>query len=484
MLKKIDKLYRVMLCLLFAALFFSYYPLIKLGSGETMDFELSLPLILLVMFDVVGFVILLKKRKLFFNFKNKWVWLLLPVYLTVSVIWSANNLRGVFVAVVLWSIYSAGFIIYNLREELSDNFRHVFWKVFFGATFIVCLWCFLQCILDLVGVPKEYSLMCEGCTYRSFGFPHPNGFAIEPQFMGNLFLAPIVVTVWLLLKQKCKKTEQKDYHPLDAVFLWFFLFVVIVTLFLTFSRGAIYALVVAMVFMTSFTIGRARKEWKKATKSMVKIWFVIVLAFLFTLNLQGMMAALSPTNDTYFSGTAKALNHLSLGTIDIRKNSTIPEKTREKEGTLQGEVVEKPVENLREVSTKVAYFDGYVVESTNVRMEMNYVALKLWTKDFQTTVFGVGLGGAGQALYNNGLTEWPKEIVQNQYVSLLLETGLIGVIILILTLVSVVVLVIRMKQSVVILTLTVAYGVSLTFFAGLPNALQVYLMPMLLMVLL
>ena len=146
--------------------------------------------------------------------------------------------------------------------------------------------------------------------------------------------------------------------------------------------------------------------------------------------------------------------------------------------------MEKPVENLREVSTKVAYFDGYVVESTNVRMKMNYVASKLWMKDFQTMVFGVGLGGAGQALYNNGLTEWPKEIVQNQYMSLLLETGLIGVIILILTLVFVVVLAIKMKQSVVILTLMVAYGVSLTFFAGLPNALQVYLMPMLLVVLL
>jgi len=95
-------------------------------------------------------------------------------------------------------------------------------------------------------------------------------------------------------------------------------------------------------------------------------------------------------------------------------------------------------------------------------------------------MFGVGIGGAGQALYVNGLMDSPREIVQNQYASLLLETGIIGVFFAGL----IVVLAINgLKKScnrVLIICLMLAYGVTLFFFSGLPNALQVYLMPVLL----
>ena len=96
-------------------------------------------------------------------------------------------------------------------------------------------------------------------------------------------------------------------------------------------------------------------------------------------------------------------------------------------------------------------------------------------------MFGVGLGGAGQALYVNGLTSSPKEIVQNQYASLLLETGIIGVTLMIVSLIMIVKIAIKNQFSVGVLSLIVAYLVSLCFFAGLPNALHIYLLPVILM---
>ena len=96
-------------------------------------------------------------------------------------------------------------------------------------------------------------------------------------------------------------------------------------------------------------------------------------------------------------------------------------------------------------------------------------------------LFGVGVGGAGEALYINKLSYSPKEIIQNQYVSLLLEVGAIGVVLLVFSLWLVFRAVIKSDLFVPVLSLILAYGVSLCFFAGLPNALHIYLLPVILL---
>ena len=87
--------------------------MIKLGASESMNFELSLPLIWLVVFDVVAFGIMIKKKILFKDFKKKWIWLLFPGFLTVSVLWSLNSLRGLLTVGILWFIYFAGYAFFS-----------------------------------------------------------------------------------------------------------------------------------------------------------------------------------------------------------------------------------------------------------------------------------------------------------------------------------------------------------------------------------
>jgi len=310
-------------------------------------------------------------------------------------------------------------------------------------------------------------LICAGCTYTMFGFPRVNGFAAEPQFMGNLLLAPAIVAGWRMIRSWPRRSRPsvrgeransraaalRNATSLNHYAILFFVFVT--TLFLTMSRGAIYAFVVAMVVMTIVIIVRSKKA------RALLMWPVVIVAFLFALNLQGIMAQVSKTDDTYASGVSKVINQLSLGVIDFseKNNEAAP--------------VEEEIES--EPSEK-AHFDGYVEVSTDMRLGLSEAALEIWSQDFKTTMMGVGLGGATNALSENNKAPTTKEIVNNEYVSLLLETGVVGIVLLVLTLILIGRVVMRSQNRVMIATLILAYGVSLLFFSGLPNALQVYLL--------
>ena len=483
------KLIKYLLCWLPLGLFFSYYPVISLGSSESMNFELSVPLIWLVVFDIVAFVQMVRERKLFSGLKGKWGWLLFPVWVTLTLIWSLNVVRGVLTVGIMWLVFFAGYAVWSFKEMFDEEFRRSWLKWFFGSTILVCVWCVVQCILDLAGVEPSCSLMCEGCRYYMFGFPHPNGFAIEPQFMGNLLLAPVMVALVLFVKSDCNSTlrgrgssrpslrgsdpsslGRNLRKPLRVLLPIAFS----ITLFLTFSRGAIYSFGVGMLFVTGYLLARGGKvERKKVAKRLGIAWGMAVFSFLFALNLQGIMAAVSPTNDTYMSGVAKVINHLSLGKIDIREGNEPVENSVEN-------LEEKVVENSVDKTEVEAVFDGYVAESTNVRMELTQNAMRAWSNDTPTALFGAGIGGAGVKMFRQDLTDSPKEIVQNEYASLLLETGVIGVSLFALVIVLIVRNVYRKSNAVLILGLLLAYGVSLMFFSGFANALQIYLLPMIL----
>ena len=475
-MEKIKKTYRFLLLLFPAVLYFSYFPVIALGKDATMNFELSIPLIWLVLFDVVALVLMGLRKKLVL-FVQKWIYLLFPVFASLSILWSSNVLRGVLTAGIMWALYIAVFAIVALKDEVMNaDFGRKMLKVFLGASVVVCAWCFIQCVLDIAGVQRECSLLCQGCVSVMFGFPHPNGFAIEPQFMGNLLLAPAIVLVWLILRSRLRV---KCHAAL------FFIFAA--TLFLTFSRGAIYAFGVGLVFLTMFVF--VKNGWGKMWKRVGMVWGLVILSFVLTLNIQGIMAELGPTNDTYRSAVVKVLNHLSLGIIDLREKVSeapvdvdTPVAVASTEVVVSGEVVE--ISDDGDSIKEDAIFDGYVEESTEKRKMMTDNALVVWRNSFKNVMFGVGLGGAGRAMQEAGLIDNANEIVQNQYASVLLEMGLTGIILLVVLLVLIVKLVIKTPINSLLLTLFVVYGVSLFFFAGLPNALHIYLMPAIIYVML
>ena len=426
-----------------AVFFLSYYPIISIGATESMNLELSLPLIWLVLFGILSVILIfIEKIKISYKFLLP---LLFPLYLTFSILWSPNRLRAILTVGILWLIFIAIFALILLGRFFP---KKNFMKSFYISSLVACAWCWLQGILDVSGISREVTLLCQGCTVHAFGFPHPNGFAIEPQFMGNLLLAPAIVSLWQYFKKPNKKQLLLT-------------FIFSSTLFFTFSRGAIFSFALALLVLMVVEL------IKQKTARPLLFIAIPAVAFVFTLNLQGLFSAWSPTNDTYLTGISKVLNQLSLGVIDINIEKPLVTPSEEKTN-----------EQVEESAPESSVFDGYVEESTAVRMDLSKWGLEIWRQNPKTIFVGTGLGGAGIALYENNKTGSPKEIVQNQFVSILLEAGLVGVSLLVVAIIYFAKLLQASHRSYLIyLTLLIAYSFSLLFFAGLPNAIHIYLLP-------
>ncbi len=241
MKKSLSNTESLLLFLLPIVVFFSYYPLIKLGENDSMHFELSLPIIWLAVFGVVSLCrmpAIIKK----YGWLKTAIISAFPVYATISILWSENKLRGILTAGILWLIVFS--VVNIVNHKIDKAYLKKLLKVYLISAGAVAGFCILQCFLDVWGVSRDYTLLCPGCVYSTLGFPHPNGLAIEPQFMGNLLIAPSLIALWLFynaIKSKKDKRTMFGYGLLS--------FYLIMSLYICFSRGALYAFGVAGIVL-------------------------------------------------------------------------------------------------------------------------------------------------------------------------------------------------------------------------------------------
>lgn len=461
-LKKYSKLITTGMLVIFPPIFFlSYYPLISLGSTESMNLELSLPEIWLVLFFLFSLPQIPDLFR-FYKLKNLCIIALIPLYFALSAIWSDNRLRTILTSgLAFLVIFAMLSLIYRLKNDVRNRLRHHLIKSLLYASAIVSAFCWVQCIADVAGFDRHITLLCSGCTASMFGFPHPSGFAIEPQFMGNLLLAPTLLCFYLVSTSVFTTRKKK-------VLLFSLTLFLAMTLFLTLSRGAIYAFVVALL---------ALQIWIHKKSAIFKSLGICILAGIFSLAGFGFLSVLGPTSDGFRAGATKALHQLSLGIIDLRPKTAEPISNT------------TPVSSVVDVEEEIPYqppapiFDGYVPESTNTRLNLNSLAIKTWASSPQYITIGAGLGSAGLAMHSYDPEEiGPKEIVQNQYVSLLLEVGLVGCATVLGVVIFTTFTLIRhrllVKNPLLICTV-LGFLLTLCFFSGLPNAFHIYLFPLL-----
>lgn len=426
----LNKIEQGLLWLLPIVVFFSFRPVFNLGANETMNFELSLPLIWLFLFGVLS----LRKMPNIWQ-KKTWpqrlAWLAIPLYATASICWSENKLRGVLVSGILWLITLTILNILSMKLKRDKVIKLLRIHIYTGVG--VALYCIWQCIMDVVGVDRSITGLCAGCTYQTIGFPHPNGFAIEPQFMGNLLVLPSILSL-VFGYYDIKNKQSKKKILLDFLLT----FILVMVLFVSFSRGAIYSFMLAVICFVAYACGKVHK--------FSTLWVFPLLCAIFGVSLlfQGLLAELSPTNESFRHGVSRSIEQMSLGVIDFNEDIT-PETA----------------------------FDGYIEESTEIRLSLNEAALKAWGS---SPIVGVGLGGAGMVIHRAENSLSSKEIVQNEYYQILLELGLVGAVIILI----IAYLVIRQLwgqngRFVVFNCILIAYLASMAFYSGLPNVLHIYL---------
>lgn len=521
----LSKIQKVMLLCLPFCLFFSYHPVIPIFSTSTTNFELSIPLLWLLIFAILSLPenfrlyiyslrIVIKTKslvnktsrpssrhqtdKLYPHFLRLFS-LAYPFFVTINSIGSPNFLRAILTSGVIWCICLSLLTILQNISQYKTQIGKSFNKNLLIASTLASAFCWLQSILDIAGVPREATFLCKGCTSTVFGFPHPNGFAIESQFMANLLLAPIFLSLFYLLERPKNYSNKLNSDPYPASKLGHFLrfslpLFLIATLYLTLSRGAIFSFWVSVFVLFIYQIVKLIKQKSCRREILFRqpliFSAVVFLPLFFTLSVQGLFTELGPTSHTFFDGVSTSVSQLSLGRIDLTK---VFHKTNENNKSHKShETHETHKSNnlhLSDLNTdaaasvqKAPQFTSYIEESTNIRLNLNRLALSSWRTSLRRMLAGVGLGATGLTLYQE-FPELgsPKEIIQNEYLTILYEQGICGVIMIICAAILFV-LIYKLhnknheKTSIYGRVLALSFALTLCFFSGLPNALHIYLL--------
>ena len=426
-------------------IWFSYLPRISLAEDGTMNYELSLALIYVVILAIVG---LPRVWHHWSELRQLGLVRLASAFVGWSglcVIWSDNRTRGLLTFAVYVVLYLVFLALVAERRLLCQLLPKLV-RVAIWATISACLLAITQMVLGTFVITNRHSLgLCAGCVAGQFGFIRPNLLAIEPQFLGSLLLAPLLYITYLILQGKHSYAKQ----PLLLVSM-------LTTLWLTLSRGAIYAYLAGLVVMILLV-----RKWRRQ----LAVVGSVALSLVICLICQGALASANPRIDSSFTqAVSTSLNHLSMGIIRL---------------PYQRKSLTSPLLISQEHDKQPAYY-GYVVESTNVRLSLTKTALAAWRSNrLGQQLFGTGLGSAGVVLARQTGSRYQKEIVQNEFVEVLLERGLIGLALL----GGLVVLYGRLcsrRRDYLALAILVAYLTQWCFFSGLPNALHIYLVLVLL----
>ena len=87
----LEKCLRYLLYLMPICLFLSYHPVMKLGESESMYFELSVAESWLVIFDIVGLAVMIRRKVLFRDCRKWWALMALALWTTLSVVWVTHG---------------------------------------------------------------------------------------------------------------------------------------------------------------------------------------------------------------------------------------------------------------------------------------------------------------------------------------------------------------------------------------------------------
>lgn len=424
-----------------------------------MHFKLNLPLLWLGLFSLLS----IKTAVSYFKAHLKTPLLGFPIVLMISCLTSINPIRALFtflvVSCLIISIIALSEFFHQMPAPKKPQFLNQLKRIFLTSSATISLFCVLQLLTDALGLSNTITRICSNCTTQIFGFPHANGLAIEPQFMGSLLIAPLFFALNSLLENKNKKSQIKLTLVVTLIFM---------ALLLTLSRGAIFSVVIALFFLLVFL-----KSFKKTLKIAGLTTISVILALVF----QGSLATVGPTNTSFEQAVSTAVNQLTLGKIALVDNQAQSKPENNSESIKSPtELTKDPAENPTKDPTP--RFTGYVAESTDRRFELATFALKITTAHPTNTLFGTGLGSAGTEMYVHFPKQQgqEKEIVQNQYLETILEIGFIGLILLILSLVTFIKLSSFNFEPYTVATL-LAFAISLCFFSGYPNALHIYLLP-------
>lgn len=232
----------------------------------------------------------------------------------------------------------------------------------------VSLFAFWQFFGDMIGLPESLTFIKEGYGREVFGFPRVHAFSNEPLYFANFLFLPIGVILGLIFTRQ---------HPLPRPWILATLGATLIVFLLALSRGAFiaaipFAIIIAILFLRRFL-------------SVTNIAAILLGIALIGGAVWGILGLVSPDARDRFIGHA----------------------------TLQDVLAERSGES------------GFG------RLKAFEKAIQWWET---APLTGIGLGNYGPAVAQDPLIvpEHGWDIVNNQYLELLAETGIIGLALMLL----------------------------------------------------
>ena len=357
--------------LLVLSLPFEYVPSLELGG---VNIRLSQVLVLLGFYFLL--ILVVKREPEILNSKvNPFLFWALSFWVALlpSLFWVINAQRQIQVLIATALAFGATFLVANFIKNTIYTAKSLV-LVMTG----VGVFGLFQFAADFVGVPYSITLLREHYTKRVFGFARVHATALEPLYWGGMLLFPCVfLLVYFIFKKQTKIEPQTESTSTLSRFYssrWLQLLAISVlylNLILTLSRGAYlafsFSLIIALFLCFRYI------SWKTISK-----WFIPYLAVI-----------------------------LVFASIFLFSNDA-------------GRLVTTATDHILNVFTD---------KQTSTVERLNFLtdALNLL---YQNVITGIGSGNYGPRVQNNipsGDGGWL--IVNNVYVEIWLEQGLLAILV-------------------------------------------------------
>ena len=400
--------------------------------------------------------ILFKKRQTFV--KNRYLiggFLAIFLAMSIGVFFAEARLRTVFYSLSLLFLLVVGLSAGVVYAELSKAQKNRLINIGLWSGLVFGILAIIQ-LIAATFEPTGFGTLCSGCKADVFGFPRINLFAAEPQFLANALLPAF----FLALFQPKSRLAQ------------FSLFFTATAIALTFSRGGLLAIFLAIIiFIAIASIKRLNISflYKKLPLIIIGTFFGFTLLFL-SANVRYISSPFIAHNTL-----VSMIDQLSLGRIKI------PQKTTVKNQPAPAAKSPSPhnTPNIKPASPEQTFQPaGFVEASANDRLSASDLAIKSWLSSPRTFFFGVGLGNLGSFIQKHLHVSVPTDqTVYIFYILLLSGLGVVGLLPLIITPFIIIFFAIknlRQTKAQFILSLTAAFFIHFWFFGSFINTIHCF----------
>lgn len=436
--------------LLLGSLVFSYQPLVSFGTFSGTNLKFSLVHIATILFIFVSIRRIYQHKYELLNQTGVKLFLLLCTLSTLGTLWSGNAPRGLLMSGFLWVLFFLFVAVQVNIKALAKKKKELVWSLMASMS-LACVFAWWQVLADSLAVSSVFTLLPLAYQASVFGFARPTAFALEPQFLGSLLLIPIfIATSW-------------HYYNKGNLATNIMLIVATSTLLLTISRGALIGLGLGLLIITILA--------KPSLKKILQLATLLILSTGVAVLLSGAAAQLDSRDSVDGkAAVSRSINHISLGLINLPQPTTSQAHPKDTQPNPEPTSSQKePSSTLIEApvlpSTQTNSSSGYIEDSTNSRLLMTREALAIWSANIPTVLFGVGTGGFGTALHDKSPTYASQSIVNNQYIEVLTELGIIGLLVFTSLLLFPIYKLFKLRQWAILAILGALYSQWL-FFSG------------------